>query len=160
MVKKHLSRFLAVIIAFALSLSCLPLEAVYAAGASESKYPTLQEAVKNQLKSFENYNADDEVEFIVELEGKPLLERKSQSVSLQSYLNTAKGEAAVSSIEKEQSSVKKKMLSARSGGVEIEFTYRDRVKRFCCKSKVFRKRASREYCRRKNVYVAQTHEYD
>ena len=45
MVKKHLSRFLAVIVAFALSLSCLPLEAVYAAGVSESKYPTLQEAV-------------------------------------------------------------------------------------------------------------------
>ena len=118
MVKKHLSRFLAVIIAFALSLSCLPLEAVYAAGASESKYPTLQEAVKNQLKSFENYNADDEVEFIVELEGKPLLERKSQSVSLQSYLNTAKGEAAVSSIEKEQSSVKKDAELRVKGGIK------------------------------------------
>ena len=80
MVKKHLSRFLAVIVAFALSLSCLPLEAVYAAGVSESKYPTLQEAVKNQMKSFENYNADDEVEFIVELEeetpaGKKVAER-------------------------------------------------------------------------------------
>ena len=159
MVKKHLSRFLAVIIAFALSLSCLPLEAVYAAGASESKYPTLQEAVKNQLKSFENYNADDEVEFIVELEGKPLLERKSQSVSLQSYLNTAKGEAAVSSIEKEQSSVKKKMLSARSGGVEIEFTYRTVLNGFAVKAKYSEKERLESIAGVKNVYVAQTHEY-
>ena len=159
MVKKHLSRFLAVIVAFALSLSCLPLEAVYAAGVSESKYPTLQEAVKNQMKSFENYNADDEVEFIVELEGKPLLERKSQSVSLQSYLNTAKGEAAVSSIEKEQSSVKQKMLSARSGGVEIEFTYRTVLNGFAVKAKYSEKERLESIAGVKNVYVAQTHEY-
>ena len=159
MVKKHLSRFLAVIVAFALSLSCLPLEAVYAAGVSESKYPTLQEAVKNQMKSFENYNADDEVEFIVELEGKPLLERKSQSVSLQSYLNTAKGEAAVSSIEKEQSSVKQKMLKTRLSGFEIEFTYRTVLNGFAVKAKYSEKERLESIAGVKNVYVAQTHEY-
>ena len=159
MVKKHLSRFLAALVAFALSLSCLPLEAVYASGASESKYPTLQETVKNQLQSFENYDADDEVEFIVELEGKPLLETKSQNVSLQSYLNTAKGEAAVTSIEKQQSSVKQKMLKTRLSGFEIEFTYRTVLNGFAVKAKYSEKERLESIAGVKNVYVAQTHEY-
>ena len=124
MVKKHLSRLLSVLVAAALAFASLPLEAVYAAGASDSNGSlTLQDAVNSHLQSFESYAADDEVEFIVELEGKSLLETKSQNVTLQSFLNTAKGEAAVNSIEKEQASVEQKMMIHR---------------------KIFRKRSTRQ----------------
>ena len=45
MVKKHLSRLLSVIVAAALAFASLPLEAVYAAGASDSNGSlTLQDA--------------------------------------------------------------------------------------------------------------------
>ena len=69
---------LAVLVTITIALSSLPLQTVYASSAEDGKYPTLKETVNSFLKSFDHYGADDEVEFIVELEGKPLLEIKSQ----------------------------------------------------------------------------------
>ena len=160
MVKKHLSRLLSVLVAAALAFASLPLEAVYAAGASDSSgNPTLQDAVNSHLQSFESYAADDEVEFIVELEGKSLLETKSQNVTLQSFLNTAKGEAAVNSIEKEQASVKQKMMITRSSGLEIEFTYKTVLNGFAVRAKYSEKERLESIPGVKNVYVAAMHEY-
>ena len=160
MVKKHLSRLLSVLVAAALAFASLPLEAVYAAGASDSNgSPTLQDAVNSHLQSFESYAADDEVEFIVELEGKSLLETKSQNVTLQSFLNTAKGEAAVNSIEKEQASVEQKMMITRSSGLEIEFTYKTVLNGFAVRAKYSEKERLESIPGVKNVYVAAMHEY-
>ena len=160
MVKKHLSRLLSVLVAAALAFASLPLEAVYAAGASDSNGSlTLQDAVNSHLQSFESYAADDEVEFIVELEGKSLLETKSQNVTLQSFLNTAKGEAAVNSIEKEQASVEQKMMITRSSGLEIEFTYKTVLNGFAVRAKYSEKERLESIPGVKNVYVAAMHEY-
>ena len=160
MVKKHLSRLLSVLVAAALAFASLPLEAVYAAGASDSSGSlTLQDAVNSHLQSFESYAADDEVEFIVELEGKSLLETKSQNVTLQSFLNTAKGEAAVNSIEKEQASVEQKMMITRSSGLEIEFTYKTVLNGFAVRAKYSEKERLESIPGVKNVYVAAMHEY-
>ena len=160
MVKKNLSRLLSVLVAAALAFASLPLEAVYAAGASDSNGSlTLQDAVNSHLQSFESYAADDEVEFIVELEGKSLLETKSQNVTLQSFLNTAKGEAAVNSIEKEQASVEQKMMITRSSGLEIEFTYKTVLNGFAVRAKYSEKERLESIPGVKNVYVAAMHEY-
>ena len=157
--KKHLLRFLAVLVTITIALSSLPLQTVYASSAEDGKYPTLQETVNSFLKSFDHYGADDEVEFIVELEGKPLLEIKSQDVSLQSFLSTTKGEAAINSIEKEQESIKRQIRNNGSDSLEIEFQYRIVLNGFAVKAKYSEKERLESIEGVKNVYVAARHEY-
>ncbi len=157
--KKHLLRLLAVLVTIAMSLPILPLQTVYASSATEGKYPTLQETVNSFLESFDHYDADDEVEFIVELEGKPLLEIKSHNETLQSFLNTAKGEAAVSSIKKEQASIKQQIRKNNSDTLEILFQYRIVLNGFAVKAKYSEKEQLESIPGVKNVYVAARHEY-
>ena len=156
--KRRLSRFLAVLVAVTITLSCLPLQTVYASSASNSKYPTLQEAVDNYLQSFDQFDADEQVEFIVELEGKPLVETKTQDVSLESFLSTAKGEAAVSTIKKEQASVKEQLLKNKDA-MKIEFEYRVVLNGFAVKAKYSEKERLESIPGVKNVYVAEIYDY-
>ncbi len=165
MAKKHLSRLLTGFMAFSLAFSSTPAMNVHAEEASgqeeelQGTYPTLEEVVKNNMQSLAPYGEDEIVEFIVELEGKSLLETKAQSMSLNTYLDSAKGIAVMQSIEKEQNSVENAINRSRAAGIQIEYSYKLVMNGLAVRAPYSEKENLESIPGVKSVTVAQTHDY-
>lgn len=89
-----------------------------------SAFESLHDVIEDSKVSLSGYTEDDVVEFIVELEGEPLLDVKDSKVSVASFLETKKGAAALAAIEKEQSAVEKQIKKNRAAGMEVEYSYK------------------------------------
>lgn len=165
MAKKRLLRLLTGVMAFSLAFTSVPATVGHAEEASgkeedlQGTYPTLEEVIESNKQSFAPYGEDEVVEFIVELEGKSLLETKAQNVSLSSYLDTAKGIAALKSIENEQAAVKQEINRSRAAGIKIEYTYKLVTNGLAVRAPYSEKENLESIPGVKRVYVAQTHEY-
>lgn len=160
MVKKHLSRLLAGLMSFIMAFSVAPATVnSEAAAKQQSEFATVQEIIESNMKSMATYSDDEVVEFIVELEGKPLLETKSKKVSLDAYLDSSKGAKALNQIEKEQASVKKQIQKNRVAGMQIEYTYTLVMNGFSVRAPYSEKENLESMDGVKSVFVAQTHEY-
>lgn len=164
---KHLSRVLSLFLAAAMAFGpCLsawaaPASAEKAVSVSESGlgYELMQETLKNRLQSFEAYDPDAVVDFIVELEGQALLESKPDSATMRSYMQSRTGKAAIKAIESAQAAVQSRIESDCSSATAIEYTYQVVLNGFAVRTSYSEKAALEAIPGVKAVYVAQTHEY-
>lgn len=124
-----------------------------------SEYSLMKDVVQQKKSDFNADVPKGEVEFIVELEGKSLLEQKPEKISLDRFLTTKKGEAAVNAITKEQATVEKSITKVRAAGMEIEYSYQAVLNGFSVKADYSAKEELENIPGVKNVYVAETHEY-
>ena len=82
----------------------------------------LSSTIDNAMKKITGFDADEEVVFIVELEGKSLLDTKPAKQSVSEYMASAAGNSAVKAITLQQAAVQSLIANADKG-LKVDYTY-------------------------------------
>lgn len=124
----------------------------------EGGFQTLQEKLEQNKESITSKLPHGEVTFILEMEEEPLLEQKPETSNLDSFLKSAKGEAAASLIDKQQMNAKS-ALAQSDIKAEVGYTYKSVLNGFSVKADYSAKADLEALPGVKKVYLAQTHDY-
>lgn len=119
----------------------------------------IQTALENSKASISNSYMNETVVFIVELEGKSVLETKPAKLTVGEYMNSFSGTMAVNSIKTQQNTVQNYIQRARSSGLEVEYTYQVVMNGFAVSGPYSAKAYLESIPGVKSVSVAETYEY-
>ncbi len=137
MKNRMFKRVLSLVLAMVMVLSLAPMPHAHAhshsapnAGSALPEYELMTDTLEQKLTKLEGYDPDEIVSFILELEGKSLLDSKPASASTKMYLATA--DAEVKRIEKEQKTAVTAL--AKMADVEVTHSYRVILNGFAVKA--------------------------
>ncbi|MBQ7875636.1 MAG: S8 family serine peptidase [Oscillospiraceae bacterium] len=119
----------------------------------------IQKNLENSKTAISDYYADKNVVFIVELEGKSVLETKPAKLSVSEYVDSFAGAMAVNGIKNQQDTVQNYIMRARASGLEVEYTYKVVMNGFAVSGPYSAKAYLESIPGVKSVSVAETYEY-
>ncbi len=160
MKKNIFKRMVCMLLAMVLVLSCAPMPHAHAhshAAPNASvlpEYELMTDVLEQKLGSIAGFDPDEEVSFILELEGKALLDSKPESKTMTDHLTDSA--VQLQKLEKEQAQVLKALKQA---DVEVTHTYRVLLNGFAVRAPRSAMADLRAIPGVKNVYESRTYDY-
>lgn len=123
-------------------------------------YALAQDILSGSQEQISSYEAEETVTFLVELEGKSLLDTKPASQTMGQYMTTSAGTAAIARIELEQVSVQSYLEKNRTYGLTVDYTYQVVMNGFAVTGPYSMKSELEAIPGVSSVTVAQTYTYE